>query len=233
MERTAFWTDLAAGLSHEIRNPLVTIRTFAQLLPERYQDEEFREEFSRLVGHEVDRLGGIIDQINTFAHPPDPTRSRVDVRVLLQRALQRIMSARGHAVRVSSSLDGNVPMVQGDERALLDCFSHVFQNAVEALEGRPDAAIRYAVEPAVGAGNEPVVRITIHDNGRGIPEDVKDKVFSPFYTTKARGMGLGLPIVKRTVIDHNGWVNIQPGAPGTRVVIDLPAAVAPAGGGTP
>jgi nitrogen-specific signal transduction histidine kinase len=80
VERTAFWTDLAAGLSHEIRNPLVTISTFAQLLPERYQDEEFRDEFSTLVTREVGRLDGIINQINDFAHPGEPVHTRVDVR---------------------------------------------------------------------------------------------------------------------------------------------------------
>ena len=70
LERAQFWTDLAAGMSHEIRNPLVAIKTFAQLLPERYADAEFRAEFSRLVAGEVDRLNGIIEQINAFAHPP-------------------------------------------------------------------------------------------------------------------------------------------------------------------
>ena len=77
--------------------------------------------------------------------------------------------------------------------------------------------------PAVGPGNEPLVEVSIHDNGRGIPADVLEKVYSPFYTTKARGMGLGLPIVKRTVIDHNGRLTIDSTNRGTNVVIQLPA----------
>lgn len=232
LERTAFWTDLAAGLSHEIRNPLVTIRTFAQLLPERYADEDFRDEFSTLVAREVDRLSGIIDQINNFAHPPDPVRSRIDVRHPLQQALKQVFKPDAiKSVSIKSKLDGNLPLVQGDERALIDCFAHLFQNAAEALDGRKDAEISYSAITQNGPGNEPLVQITIHDNGRGIPEEAKEKLFSPFYTTKARGMGLGLPIVKRTVIDHNGRVNIDSNGHGTNVIIQLPVAEPQAAGG--
>ena len=223
MERAAFWTDLAAGLSHEIRNPLVAIRTFAQLLPERYQDDEFRDEFSKLVAGEVDRLNGIIDQINGFAHPPEPSYAMVDVRTPLQQALQKIFPDKpDRAVRILAQVDGNLPLVHGDNRALTDCFAHIFQNAYEALGENGDATISYSARSQQGPGKENVVEISIKDNGRGISADVKDKIFSPFYTTKARGMGLGLPIVKRTVIDHNGRVLVDSNGHGTHVVIQLP-----------
>ncbi|HMP90105.1 MAG TPA: ATP-binding protein [Kiritimatiellia bacterium] len=223
MERTAFWTDLAAGLSHEIRNPLVAIRTFAQLLPERYQDEDFREEFSKLVSHEVDRLNGIIDQINGFAHPPEPSYAHVDIRTPLQNALRKIFpESPARIVRIKSDLEGNLPLVRGDERALTDCFAHIFQNAFEAIGDRKDAAISYAVHQKTGPGNENMIEISITDNGRGIPQDAHDKVFSPFYTTKARGMGLGLPIAKRTVVDHNGHIAVDSNMQGTSVIVQLP-----------
>lgn len=229
-ERAAFWTDLAAGLSHEIRNPLVTIRTFAQLLPERYQDDEFREEFSRMVGHEVDRLSGIIDQINDFAHPPDPVRARADVRVLLQQAFRKVMeSGPAKPVSIQSEFDGNLPLVEADERALTDCFTHLIRNAVEAMDGRTDPVIACSAHLRDGPGRDPVVEVNIRDNGRGISPELLDKVFSPFYTTKARGMGLGLPIVKRTVVEHNGTVSIDSSGAGTCVVIQLPAAGTRAG----
>lgn len=225
VERTAFWTDLAAGLSHEIRNPLVTISTFAQLLPERYQDEEFRDEFSKLVTREVGRLDGIINQINDFAHPSEPVHTRVDVRGPLQSALRKVFPQQTPGVvQIKSHMDGNLPLVRADERALTDCFTHLFQNASEALDGKAGATVTFSAVPVVGPGNEPLVEISIHDNGRGIPADVLEKVYSPFYTTKARGMGLGLPIVKRTVIDHNGRVSIDSNNKGTSVVIQLPVA---------
>jgi nitrogen-specific signal transduction histidine kinase len=224
LERTAFWTDLAAGLSHEIRNPLVTISTFAQLLPERYADEDFRQEFSTLVTGEVARLDGIINQINDFAHPPDPVHARVDVRGPLQQALRKVFpDSPSRLVRVKSQIDGNLPLVRGDERALTDCFAHIFQNAFEALQGKTDATVSYSARLASGPGNERLVEVSINDNGHGIPGDAREKLFSPFFTTKARGMGLGLPIVKRTVIDHNGRVSIDSNGHGTSVVIQLPA----------
>jgi nitrogen-specific signal transduction histidine kinase len=224
LERTAFWNDLAAGLSHEIRNPLVAIRTFAQLLPERYQDDEFRDEFSALVTQEVDRLNAIIEQINGFAQTPDLVQAPVDVRTSLQAALHRTFSSASKTnVTIKAHCDGNLPLVRGDEKALATAFAHLFQNAAEALEGRTNGLIDYTARTVNGAGREKSVQITIHDNGKGIPDDVKDKVFSPFYTTKARGMGLGLPIVRRTVIDHNGRVDIGSSSKGTDVVIELPA----------
>ena len=233
VERTAFWTDLAAGLSHEIRNPLVTISTFAQLLPERYQDEEFRDEFSKLVTREVGRLDGIINQINDFAHPVEPVHTRVDVRNPLQLALRKVFpETAARSIRVKTHFDGNLPLIRGDERALTDCFTHLFQNAVEALDGKPDAVVSLSATPASGPGNEPLVEVSIQDNGRGISSEVLDKVYSPFYTTKARGMGLGLPIVKRTVIDHNGRLTIDSNGQGTHVTIQLPAAESTLAGST-
>jgi len=235
VERTAFWTDLAAGLSHEIRNPLVTINTFAQLLPERYQDEEFRSEFSTLVTREVARLDGIINQINDFAHPAELVQGRVDVRQSLQAALRRVFPQGPEAasVQVSSRFDGNLPLVRGDDRSLAECFTHLLQNAVEALAGCPGPLITCTARAAAGPGNEPLVEVAIQDNGRGIPAEVLDKVYSPFYTTKARGMGLGLPIVKRTVVDHNGRLSIDSGDHGTNVVIQLPVAEESTAGGEP
>ncbi len=224
MERAAFWTDLAAGLSHEIRNPLVTIRTFAQLLPERYEDDEFREQFSQLVAPEVDRLNDIIEQINDFAHPPDPVFSRLDVRDTLHQAVSKLFPDGPAPVQIVSHVDGSIPLVIGDERALVDCFYHLFQNAVEALADRPNGQISYRVEASNTDSEDATVHVVICDNGRGVPESDVDKLFSPFYTTKARGMGLGLPIAKRTVIDHNGKLRIDRSGPGISVMIDLPGA---------
>src|SRR6476659_9928146 len=79
LDRAAFWTDLAASMSHEIRNPLVAIKTFAQLLPERFDDPGFREEFNVIVVQEIDRLDKIINQINDFAHPPELVMKPIDV----------------------------------------------------------------------------------------------------------------------------------------------------------
>lgn len=225
LERAAFWNELAASMSHEIRNPLVAIKTFAQLLPERYGDDEFRSEFSKLVSSEVDRLNSIIDQINDFAHPPELKFHALDVRQPLKRSLDQVLpNGKRNGIRLSAHLDDDLPPVWGDEKALTDCFTHLLRNSVEALTLQKDGQIDLTATRLANGDSRKGVAITVRDNGSGIPASIRDKVFSPFCTTKARGMGLGLPIVKRTVVDHNGRVQIDTGERGTAITVMLPTA---------
>jgi signal transduction histidine kinase len=117
VDRAAFWTDLAASMSHEIRNPLVAIKTFAQLLPERFDDADFRKEFNEIVVSEIDRLDKIITQINNFAHPPELVLKSIDVRAPLKKAVEMARSRYGinGKVELETSLPSNLPRVLGDE----------------------------------------------------------------------------------------------------------------------
>jgi len=219
-----FWNDLAASMSHEIRNPLVAIKTFAQLLPERFDDADFRKEFSEIVVKEVDRLDKIINQINNFAHPPELVFKSVDLRKLVQKGIaiaRDRFHANGH-VEVETSLPSDLPKVSGDETALAEVFAHLVANAAEALSGRSKARITLSAKPIHEGKRASGVVVTVRDNGKGIAPELKEKVFSPFCTTKPRGMGLGLPIVKRTVFDHHGRVDIDSTKHGTLVSIMLP-----------
>ena len=111
-------------MSHEIRNPLVAIKTFAQLLPERYSDSEFRREFSKLMTHEVDRLNGIVEQINDFANPPDLMFKPVDIRKTLQSGIDTALKRFSHnGFEIKTRIDEKLPEIQGDERSLIDCFA--------------------------------------------------------------------------------------------------------------
>jgi nitrogen-specific signal transduction histidine kinase len=225
LERTVFWAELAASLSHEISNPLVTIQTFAQLLPERYQEEEFRCDFSRLVSLEVQRLNSIITQIYEFAHPPNLANSAVEVLPLINASVDKVLpvAARG-SLKVTVQVDPQTPAIWGDQRALADALGYLLTNAREALEGRAEASIVVSARTAHGTGSEPVTELVVSDNGPGIPTALRDRVFSPFCTIKPRGLGLGLSIVKRTVTDHGGRVHLETGASGTSITLLLPAA---------
>ena len=227
VDRAAFWTDLAASMSHEIRNPLVAIKTFAQLLPERFEDPDFRKDFNEIVVQEIDRLDRIITQINDFAHPTELVMKPVDVRAPVKRAIE-LAKARGtrDGVAIDATLPNDLPRVLGDEDALAEAFAHIVANAAEATSGQAKPRITLAAKPIREGGRTSGVVITIQDNGRGISADLREKIFSPFCTTKARGMGLGLPIVKRTVFDHNGRVDIDSNPHGTSVSIMLPATTA-------
>ncbi|HJT81147.1 MAG TPA: ATP-binding protein, partial [Chthoniobacterales bacterium] len=224
VERAAFWTDLAASMSHEIRNPLVAIKTFAQLLPERFEDADFRKDFSNIVVREIDRLDKIITQINNFAHPPELVFKPVDLRASVTKAVEMARDQFGvnGEVALETSLPNDLPKVLGDEGALAEAFAHLVANAAEAVAGQDKPHISLTATP-VREGNRPrEVVVTIRDNGKGIDPDLRDKIFSPFCTTKPRGMGLGLPIVKRTIFDHNGRVDINSSSDGTTVNVTLP-----------
>jgi nitrogen-specific signal transduction histidine kinase len=224
VDRAAFWTDLAASMSHEIRNPLVAIKTFAQLLPERFDDADFRKDFNEIVVQEIDRLDKIITQINNFAHPSELVMKPVDVRTSVHKAIEL---AKGrvakNGVAIDTTLPNDLPQIMGDEAALTEAFAHLVANAAEATSGQTKPKITLAARPIREGERTSGVVITIQDNGKGISPDLREKIFSPFCTTKARGMGLGLPIVKRTVFDHNGRVDIDSNPRGTSVSIMLPA----------
>jgi PAS domain S-box-containing protein len=225
VDRAAFWTDLAASMSHEIRNPLVAIKTFAQLLPERFEDPDFRKDFNEIVVQEIDRLDKIITQINNFAHPSELVMKPVDVRSSVRKAIEL---ARGrvakNGVAIDTTLPNDLPRILGDEEALTEAFAHLVANAAEATSGQSKPRITLAAKSIREGDRTSGVVITVQDNGKGISPELREKIFSPFCTTKARGMGLGLPIVKRTVFDHNGRVDIDSNPHGTSVSVMLPAS---------
>ncbi len=225
LDRAAFWTDLAASMSHEVRNPLVAIKTFAQLLPERFHDADFRRDFNEIVLQEIDRLDLIITQINNFAHPPELKFKPLDVRQPVKRAIELARSRQQqNGFSIETTFPDDLPEVIGDETALAEAFAHLVANAAEATHGQAKAKITLSAKSVREGDHTSGVVVTVQDNGRGIAADLKDKIFSPFCTTKPRGMGLGLPIVKRTVFDHNGRVDIDSDARGTSVSVLLPVA---------
>ena len=225
LDRAAFWTDLAASMSHEIRNPLVAIKTFAQLLPERFDDADFRKSFNEIVVREIDRLDKIITQINNFAHPPELVMKAFDVRSAVKKGIEMARSRLAqNGMPIETTLPNNLPKVLGDEGALTEAFAHLVANAAEATSGQSKPRITLAAKPIREGEQTSGVLVTIQDNGKGIAPSLRDKIFSPFCTTKARGMGLGLPIVKRTVFDHHGRVDIDTNSHGTSVSVMLPAS---------
>ena len=224
MDRAAFWTDLAASMSHEVRNPLVAIKTFAQLLPERFDDADFRRDFNEIVVQEIDRLDLIITQINNFAHPPELIFKSLDLRSPMKKAVELVRARQvQNGFSIVTTLPDDLPRVVGDETALAEAFAHLVANAAEATHGQPKGRITVSARPVRQGDHTSGVVVTVQDNGKGISADLKDKIFSPFCTTKARGMGLGLPIVKRTVFDHNGRVDVDSNPRGTSVSVLLPA----------
>lgn len=226
LERATFWTELAASLSHEVRNPLVAIKTFAQLLPERYEEKEFQNEFKELVSSEIERLNSIVDMIHSFANPPTLSFKPFPLKRCLETCVTHLFPKdQPSTTKIALAIPESLPVIEGDERALGEAFTHILTNSKEALAGSPRGEITIAANQEISPQG-PIIKITFRDNGPGVPASLAGKEFSPFSTTKARGMGLGLPIARRTVLDHHGTITLHSNEFGVLLTLTLPAKMA-------
>ena len=178
VDRAAFWAELAASMSHEIRNPLVAIKTFAQLLPERFDDADFRQEFNRIVVREIDRLDSIITQINDFAHPPELIFKTVDVRIPMEKAMEiaRARFGLNGGVSMQNPSSNDLPDVVGDESALAEAFAHLLANAAEATLHQDKPRIVLSAKPLREGKHTSGVVVTVTDNGKGIAPELKEAI---------------------------------------------------------
>jgi signal transduction histidine kinase/DNA-binding NarL/FixJ family response regulator/GAF domain-containing protein len=214
-----FWSNLSTRLAHEVKNPLVAIKTFTQLLPERYGEEAFRNQFFKVVSGEVDRLNAITEQLVRFAHPAQLTLSPVGMASVARLALSELdEEIRLSKTSVDIDIPQDLPKVLADATALKEALTYVLGNSIDTSMETNAPRIVLTAEQV-----DTSVRVTIEDFGEGIGEADLENIFNPFFTTKIRGIGLGLPIARRIIDDHGGkiWLESKEGE-GTRVHIDLP-----------
>ena len=202
---------LTAGLAHEIRNPLVAIRTFTQLLPERYDDAEFREGFQGLALKEVDRICGLINDLLSFARPSKPNVSPEAIDDVVEN-IARILEtqAKEKNVAIFREFSDNLPKVWIDREQMKQVFMNLILNAIQAM--REGGSISIATRSVTRTGADPVgefVQVEIRDTGVGIPEDNLQHIFDPFFTSKDEGSGLGLAVSHQIVQEHGGFVTVE------------------------
>jgi signal transduction histidine kinase len=187
-ERLVYFQALASGIAHEIKNPLVAIKTFTQLLPRRLGDTRFLEEFGRISTREIDRIQRLLDRLRTLSRPAGGPRHPVDVRIPLTEALELVQPAlEEKGLTMTAELGAEARVVMGNHQELEELFLNLLLNAHDAT---PRGGV-VAVELMHG---EAQVTIAVSDTGPGIASDLLERVFEPFFTTKARGSGLGLAI---------------------------------------
>jgi signal transduction histidine kinase len=211
--------ELTAGLAHEFRNGLATIHGYARLVDaDRLTEQDRRCVLG--IRDETDALGRIVTNFLNFARPAQLAVGPVDLEALIARVAEEIgaeASARGGSMTVS----GAFPELQGDEVLLRQAFSNLGRNALEACAAA-DAA------PAIGIsghvdGEAGVVHIRVTDNGPGIDAALRDRIFRPFFTTKREGTGLGLALVQKIVVTHNGRIAVGDApAGGAQFEVTLP-----------
>jgi two-component system nitrogen regulation sensor histidine kinase GlnL len=224
---------LAAGLAHELRNPLVSIQTFSALLKERGREPEFQQEFGAVMQRDVGRIASIVENVAAFAENSSVPFAPVKITEVVAGAMEIV---RPELTRVGVQLQVDepegLPAVSGNYSQLLQVFLNLLQNAVHALEGRADGRIAIAMRVRASNLPKPMVYITVADNGPGIDPALLPRVFEPFITTKStgdqrsrRGMGLGLAIVRRIIQYHQGAIEVtSEQGKGTTFHIYLPAS---------
>jgi two-component system sensor kinase FixL len=206
--------ELAAVLAHEVKNPLAAVSGAIQVLSGRLPTEDDREIVGEVL-RRLDALSAMMSDLLLFARPPKPKRSPVQIAELVEGLVAFMRHDRNWA-DVRMLVEGEAPLVHADAELLKVALQNLLVNAAQAMQMRGDILIGM---DAVGD----TVRIDVVDSGSGIPPEVQARVFTPFFTTKSRGTGLGLPTVRRIAEAHGGAVEIvSSDAGGTRVRFTLP-----------
>ncbi len=222
-ERLASFSALASGIAHEIKNPLVAIKTFAELLPERFGEEDFREDFSKVVIREIERIDDLIARLRGLAAPSVQPLTSLDLREPIEDTLALLRGQlEQNKIRVHRLYDSDLPLVSGDPAQLKQLFLNLFMNALEAMNPGGELTIDLRARHRNGV---PILGARVSDIGTGIPEALLGKIFDPFFTTKSRGSGLGLAICRRIADAHGATIHAEnnPRERGSTIVIEFPA----------
>jgi two-component system, NtrC family, sensor kinase len=194
---------LAAGIAHEIRNPLVAVKTFLDLLPQRLDDREFLTQFRDLSLSELRRVTDLITDLLALGKSKTADRREIEIAPTLEPVL-RLMesSARKRQVAVNVRLAPNLPAIWGDSDQLKQIALNLLLNAIESsAPGSPVALEVRALRD--------VVVLEVRDHGAGIPADQLETIFHPFFTTKESGTGLGLALVHQMIVEHGGQITVE------------------------
>lgn len=203
---------LGASLAHEIRNPLVSIKTFVQLLPTHHQEAAFREKFFRLIGDEVGRIDELTEQLMDLASPRDYSAKMINLHPVLEASVE-LVAAKALQKNIEFLTDFRaVPdRAYTDASAAKQVMLNLCFNAVQAADSR-DNRERWV---KVGTRNTPSgIEMAVADSGPGVPPEIRPRLFQPFQTTKSSGFGLGLAICSNILANLNASISVDPPEPG-------------------
>ena len=218
-DRLAALGTLSAGLAHEIRNPLSAIKTFVQLLPKKFESPSFMEKFNVTVPREIDRINLLVEDLLELTR----RRKRPFVNLNLNQLVLQVIDLHGEEMRKRSivfenRLDGTLPLIDADSERLYRAFSNLVINSVQAMPNGGSLTISSEFEPSAS-----VVKILFKDTGIGMDEVTSRNLFNPFFTTKDKGVGLGMAITRKTIEDHRGTIEAtSEKGKGTTFILCLP-----------
>lgn len=210
-DRLSSLGEMAAGIAHELRNPMGVIAGYTKLLQKKVDPSLLGIVDS--ISKEITVMDRIISDFLTFTRPAKINPYDLSLKRLIEDCLI-LFAGRYPGIRIYSDL-GGLPPICGDEVLLKQAFNNIIQNSVEAMPQGGDLRVVYNLNPDS-------VEILISDTGHGIPDDIKEKVFLPFYSTKEKGTGLGLAIAQKIIVSHGGDISIGDSKKGTTFIIRLP-----------
>jgi signal transduction histidine kinase len=202
---------LGASLAHEIRNPLVTIKTFVQLLPRHYQDPVFREKFFRLIGEEVSRIDRLTEQLLDLATPRTYVAELLALHPVLRSSLELVSAkADDRRIRIITDLQASPDIVHTDATAAKQVLLNLCFNALQAVESKPeDRWVKISTRNHAGQ-----LEVVVEDSGDGISPEILPRLFQPFQSTKSTGFGLGLAICSDILSGLKATITVDPPVPG-------------------
>ena len=216
-DRLSALGELSAGMAHEIRNPLGSIKGAVEILRDDYGPEDAKYEFIQILLKETDRLNHIVQEFLGFARPKQPEFQQADLNAAIESVLAlTALEAKKTGVKVEKRLDPSIGIRSLDMSLLRQAFLNLVLNAIQAMDNG-------GVLTVVSALRGDLLEITVADSGRGISEENRKKLFTPFFTTKKNGTGLGLAITYRIIENHRGTIDVasEPGK-GTTFTVKIP-----------
>ncbi len=233
MEKFSFLGNLAARLAHEIKNPMTAIGTFFQMLPKKFDDEEFRTEFYSIAMEETNRINRMISELLDLVKPKESHFEQNNLHALIEKMILLISpQSKSKHIDIITDFDPDIGDVRMDYEKMKQVILNILSNAVDFTPRKGRIEIR-TTKYSEGNGQR-IYKIEIKDNGCGIPQDMINKVFDPYFTTKHKsnihnGTGLGLFIAHQIMQDHSGTIEIKSDKEdGTHVILSLPSDPEPA-----
>lgn len=223
LEQRALLGEFMGVFAHEVLNPINSISTGAQLLKLRLGPEHPHYGILERMLADCERIDHQMEALKNYAKPYEPHFEQVEVQALLNRVLSR-WNPRFARVKVkpSTHFPSEPQMIKGDWRALEDVFTNLVSNALDAMK-ETGGNLTIKVESEKDRVGKDTVVIRVSDDGPGIPDDIKERIFEPFVTTKSTGTGLGLAVTKRTITAHHGTIKVDSIPGGTVFTITMPA----------
>ena len=225
LEQQALLGEVTAIFAHEVRNPINNISTGLQLMAYKLPPDAPMQEQVKRLKQDCDRLDELMKSVLSFSSAREYKMAAVDIEVLINSLLTRWRPRLERAnIQTQIQISTETPAILGDRQALEQVFTNLISNAIQAMKKNGGGILGVKSEPSKVTGQQNIVQIDISDNGPGIPPEIKERIFAPFFTTNQHGTGLGLSITRRIVAAHNGQINLDSFPGGTVFQLKLPRA---------